>query len=52
VVKTDKALDQARRQMAQRLAASGVSHHEVLQAIATVPRHAFIFPGLVSQAYE
>ena len=52
MVKTDKALDQARRQMAQRLAGSGVTHHEVLQAIATVPRHAFIDPGLVSQAYE
>jgi protein-L-isoaspartate(D-aspartate) O-methyltransferase len=52
VVKTDKALDQARRQMAQRLATSGVTHHEVLQAIATVPRHAFIDPGLVAQAYE
>ncbi len=52
MVKTDKALDQARRQMAQRLAASGVTHHEVLQAIATVPRHAFIDPGLVAQAYE
>ena len=52
MVKTDKALDQARRQMAQRLATSGVTHHEVLQAIATVPRHAFIDPGLVAQAYE
>jgi len=52
VVKTDKALDNARRQMAQRLAASGVTHHEVLQAMATVPRHAFIDPGLVAQAYE
>lgn len=52
MVKTDKVLDQARRQMAQRLAATGVTHHEVLQAMATVPRHAFIDPGLVAQAYE
>jgi protein-L-isoaspartate(D-aspartate) O-methyltransferase len=52
VVKPDKALDQARRQMAQRLSLAGVTHHEVLQAIATVPRHAFIDQGLVAQAYE
>jgi protein-L-isoaspartate(D-aspartate) O-methyltransferase len=52
VVKPDKVLDVARRQMAQRLATAGVTHHEVLQAMATVPRHAFIDPGLVAQAYE
>ena len=52
MVKTDKALDTARRQMAQRLAASGIHHHELLQAMATVPRHAFIDPGLVAQSYE
>ena len=38
--------------MAQRIAESGVRHHGVLQAIATVPRHAFIDPGLNAQAYE
>ena len=52
MVKTDKALDTARRQMAQRLAASGIHHHELLHAMATVPRHAFIDPGLVAQSYE
>jgi protein-L-isoaspartate(D-aspartate) O-methyltransferase len=52
VVKSDKALDQARRQMAQSLSLKGVSHHEVLQAMATVPRHAFIDQGFVAQAYE
>ena len=38
--------------MAQRIAESGVRHHGVLQAIATVPRHAFIDAGLNAQAYE
>jgi protein-L-isoaspartate(D-aspartate) O-methyltransferase len=38
--------------MAQKIAESGVTHHEVLQAIATVPRHAFIDAGLLPQAYE
>lgn len=44
--------DSARRAMAQRIAESGVAHHGVLQAIATVPRHAFIDDGLSAQAYE
>ena len=53
VVKQDWTdLDAARRSMAQRLAMSGISHHEVLQAMATVPRHAFVEPALESQAYE
>ena len=52
MVKPDKVLDAARRQMAQRLATAGVTHHEVLQAMATVPRHSFIDPVLVAQAYE
>lgn len=51
-MKQDKTLDAARRSMALKIAASGVAHHEVLQAIATVPRHAFIDPGLEAHAYE
>ena len=38
--------------MAQRIAEGGVRHQGVLQAIATVPRHAFIDQGLSAQAYE
>jgi protein-L-isoaspartate(D-aspartate) O-methyltransferase len=38
--------------MAQRLAMNGITHHEVLQAMATVPRHIFVEPALQSQAYE
>ncbi len=45
-------LDAARRSMAQRLAMSGIIHHEVLQAMATVPRHVFVEPALEGQAYE
>jgi len=53
VVKTDWThLDAARRSMAQRLAMSGITHHEVLQAMATVPRHVFVEPALEGQAYE
>jgi protein-L-isoaspartate(D-aspartate) O-methyltransferase len=49
---TKKHFDAARRLMAQRIAEGGVRHHGVLQAIATVPRHAFIDAGLSAQAYE
>lgn len=52
-MKQDKTyLDAARRSMAQRLAMSGITHHELLQAMATVPRHVFIEPALEAQAYE
>lgn len=51
-MRTPKQFDSARRVMAQKIAESGVNHHEVLQAIATVPRHAFIDAGLLPQAYE
>lgn len=51
-MRTQKQFDSARRVMAQKIAESGVTHHEVLQAIATVPRHAFIDAGLLPQAYE
>ena len=52
LMKQDKVLDAARRLMAQKLAIAGIEHNEVLQAMATVPRHAFIDPGLSAQAYE
>jgi protein-L-isoaspartate(D-aspartate) O-methyltransferase len=51
MVRQHRNFDSARRAMAQRIAESGVSHHGVLQAIATVPRHAFIDDGLSAQAY-
>lgn len=41
-----------RRHMALRLAAAGVRHAGVLAAFAAVPRHAFVDPGLATQAYE
>lgn len=49
---TKKHFDAARRLMAQRIAEGGIRHQGVLQAIATVPRHAFIDAGLSAQAYE
>ena len=41
-----------RRRMADRLRVLGVRDEAVLQAIATVPRHLFVDPALVTQAYE
>jgi protein-L-isoaspartate(D-aspartate) O-methyltransferase len=41
-----------RRRMAQRLRGAGVSHEQVLEAMATVPRHLFVDGALVTQAYE
>lgn len=41
-----------RRRMAERLRLAGVHHPQVLQAMATVPRHAFVDAALVIQAYE
>jgi protein-L-isoaspartate(D-aspartate) O-methyltransferase len=41
-----------RRRMADRLRANGVRHEAVLQAMATVPRHLFVDPALMAQAYE
>ncbi|BDB24718.1 hypothetical protein Tamer19_53490 [Cupriavidus sp. TA19] len=42
----------ARAALAARLHASGIRDERVLSAIATVPRHLFVEPGLASQAYE
>jgi protein-L-isoaspartate(D-aspartate) O-methyltransferase len=41
-----------RRRMTERLAAAGVSHDAVLQAMQQVPRHLFVDAALVTQAYE
>ncbi|MBF6992185.1 MULTISPECIES: protein-L-isoaspartate(D-aspartate) O-methyltransferase [Cupriavidus] len=42
----------ARAALAGRLRAGGIRDERVLSAIATVPRHLFVEPGLASQAYE
>ncbi|MFJ4289713.1 protein-L-isoaspartate(D-aspartate) O-methyltransferase [Cupriavidus sp. NPDC089707] len=42
----------ARAALAARLRAGGIRDERVLSAIATVPRHLFVEPGLASQAYE
>ncbi|MFS8929859.1 protein-L-isoaspartate(D-aspartate) O-methyltransferase [Cupriavidus taiwanensis] len=42
----------ARVALAARLRAAGIRDERVLSAIATVPRHLFVEPGLASQAYE
>jgi protein-L-isoaspartate(D-aspartate) O-methyltransferase len=44
--------DGVRRRMAERLAAGGVVHAKVIEALASVPRHAFVDAALVIQAYE
>lgn len=41
-----------RRRMVERLARDGVQHAAVLSAFDAVPRHAFVDPALVIQAYE
>ena len=41
-----------RRHMAQRLQAQGLQHEGVVDALATVPRHAFVDAALATQAYE
>ncbi|TSP10730.1 protein-L-isoaspartate(D-aspartate) O-methyltransferase, partial [Cupriavidus campinensis] len=46
------ASDRARTALASRLRAGGIRDERVLSAIATVPRHLFMEPGLASQAYE
>ncbi|UXH76454.1 protein-L-isoaspartate(D-aspartate) O-methyltransferase [Roseateles amylovorans] len=41
-----------RQRMVQRLRRDGLSDERVLQALATVPRHAFVDTALATQAYE
>jgi protein-L-isoaspartate(D-aspartate) O-methyltransferase len=44
--------ERVRERMVERLRANGVSDSRVLNAMAMVPRHMFVDPGLATQAYE
>jgi protein-L-isoaspartate(D-aspartate) O-methyltransferase len=44
--------ERVRERMVERLRANGVSDPRVLNAMANVPRHMFVDPGLATQAYE
>ncbi|MEX3934790.1 protein-L-isoaspartate(D-aspartate) O-methyltransferase [Paraburkholderia phymatum] len=44
--------ERVRERMVERLRANGVSDPRVLNAMAMVPRHMFVDPGLATQAYE
>jgi protein-L-isoaspartate(D-aspartate) O-methyltransferase len=44
--------ERVRQRMVERLRANGVSDQRVLNAMAAVPRHMFVDPGLAAQAYE
>lgn len=52
MVKQSALHDKSRIQLAEKVAASGVRNHQVLGAIATVPRHAFVDEALDGRAYE
>jgi|GEM_PF-11589 len=44
--------ERVRERMVERLRANGVTDQRVLNAMAVVPRHLFVDPGLAAQAYE
>ncbi|CAB3963454.1 protein-L-isoaspartate O-methyltransferase [Burkholderia cenocepacia] len=44
--------ERVRERMVERLRANGVTDARVLEAMAAVPRHMFVDPGLATQAYE
>lgn len=44
--------ERVRERMVERLRASGICDARVLSAMAAVPRHMFVDPGLATQAYE
>ncbi|MBB5464809.1 protein-L-isoaspartate(D-aspartate) O-methyltransferase [Paraburkholderia sp. Clong3] len=44
--------ERVRERMVERVRANGVSDQRVLNAMAAVPRHMFVDPGLAAQAYE
>lgn len=44
--------ERVRERMVERLRANGVTDARVLNAMAVVPRHMFVDPGLATQAYE
>jgi protein-L-isoaspartate(D-aspartate) O-methyltransferase len=44
--------ERVRERMVERLRANGITDARVLAAMAAVPRHMFVDPGLAAQAYE
>ncbi|SOE65129.1 protein-L-isoaspartate(D-aspartate) O-methyltransferase [Burkholderia sp. D7] len=44
--------ERVRERMVERLQANGITDARVLAAMAAVPRHMFVDPGLAAQAYE
>jgi protein-L-isoaspartate(D-aspartate) O-methyltransferase len=44
--------ERVRERMVERLRANGITDARVLDAMAAVPRHLFVDPGLAAQAYE
>jgi protein-L-isoaspartate(D-aspartate) O-methyltransferase len=44
--------ERVRERMVERLRANGITDPRVLNALAVVPRHMFVDPGLAAQAYE
>jgi len=44
--------ERVRERMVERLRGNGITDPRVLDAIAAVPRHMFVDPGLAAQAYE
>ncbi len=44
--------ERVRERMVERLRANGIADTRVLDALAAVPRHMFVDPGLATQAYE
>lgn len=44
--------ERVRERMVERLRANGIGDARILDAIAAVPRHMFVDPGLAAQAYE
>jgi protein-L-isoaspartate(D-aspartate) O-methyltransferase len=44
--------ERVRERMVERVRANGIADARVLQALAGVPRHMFVDPGLATQAYE
>jgi protein-L-isoaspartate(D-aspartate) O-methyltransferase len=44
--------ERVRERMVERLRANGIADARVLDAMAAVPRHLFVDPGLAAQAYE
>ena len=52
MVRNNPRNDKARLQLAQKVATAGVKNRQVLDAIATVPRHVFVDEALDPTAYD